>query len=40
VSPPSSAELAASVVEALGELAQNGLTSAGRLLREALGRHS
>jgi hypothetical protein len=38
VAPPSSAELAASIVELLGELAQSGLTSGGRLLREALGR--
>jgi hypothetical protein len=38
VAPPSSAELAASVVELLGELAQSGLTSGGRMLRETLGR--
>jgi len=40
VAPPSSAELAASVVELLGELAQSGLTSGGRLLRDTLGRLS
>jgi hypothetical protein len=38
VTPPSSAELAASVVELLGELAQSGFSSGGKLLREALGR--
>jgi hypothetical protein len=38
VTPPSSAELAASVVELLGELAQSGLTSGGRMLREVLGK--
>ncbi len=38
VAPPSSAELAASVMEMLGELAQSGLTSGGKMLKEALGR--
>lgn len=38
VQPPGSAELAASVVELIGELAQSGLTSGGRLLKDALSR--
>jgi len=40
VQPPGSAELAASVVELIGELAQSGLTSGGRLLKDALSRLS
>lgn len=40
VAPPNSAELAASVVELLGELAQTGLSSGGRLLKDALSRLS
>ena len=40
VQPPGSAELAASVVELLGELAQSGLTSGGKLLKDALSRLS
>ncbi len=38
VAPPSGVELAASVVELLGELAQSGLRSGERLLRDALPR--
>ncbi len=38
VQPPSRPELAASVAELLGELAQSGLTTGGRLLKDALGR--
>lgn len=38
VQPPGSAELAASVVELVGELAQSGLTSGGKLLKDALAR--
>jgi hypothetical protein len=38
VQPPSRPELAASVAELLGELAQTGLATGGRLLRDALGR--
>ena len=38
VNPPSRPELAASVAELLGELAQSGLSTGGRLLRDALGR--
>ena len=38
VQPPSRPELAASVVELLGELAQSGLATGGRLLKDALGR--
>jgi hypothetical protein len=38
VDPPSRPELAASVAELLGELAQNGLATGGRLLKDALGR--
>jgi hypothetical protein len=38
VRPPSRPELAASVAELLGELAQTGLTAGGRLLKDALGR--
>jgi hypothetical protein len=38
VQPPSPPELAASVAELLGELAQSGLATGGRLLRDALGR--
>jgi hypothetical protein len=38
VAPPSGVELAASVVEMLGELAQSGLRSGERLLRDALKR--
>jgi hypothetical protein len=38
VQPPGSAELAASVVELIGELAQTGLSSGGRLLKDALSR--
>jgi hypothetical protein len=40
VQPPGGAELAASVVELLGELAQSGLTSGGKLLKDALSRLS
>ncbi|HEV3072580.1 MAG TPA: hypothetical protein VGY76_14270 [Solirubrobacteraceae bacterium] len=40
VQPPGSAELAASVVELMGELAQSGLTSTGKLLKDALARLS
>ncbi|HEY7831702.1 MAG TPA: hypothetical protein VIC06_14160 [Solirubrobacteraceae bacterium] len=40
VQPPGGAELAASVVELIGELAQTGLTSGGRLLKDALSRLS
>jgi hypothetical protein len=40
VQPPGSAELAASVVELMGELAQSGLTSGGKLLKDALSRLS
>jgi hypothetical protein len=36
VTPPGGVELAASVVELLGELAQSGLRSGERLLRDAL----
>ena len=36
--PPSRPELAASVAELLGELAQSGLATGGRLLKDALGR--
>jgi hypothetical protein len=38
VQPPSRPELAASVAELLGELAQTGLATGGRLLKDALGR--
>jgi len=38
VQPPGSAELAASVVELIGELAQSGLSSGGKLLKDALAR--
>jgi hypothetical protein len=38
VQPPGSAELAASVVELIGELAQSGLSSGGKLLKDALSR--
>jgi hypothetical protein len=38
VQPPSRPELAASVAELLGELAQSGLTTGGRLLKDALAR--
>jgi hypothetical protein len=38
VTPPNSVELAASVVELLGELAQSGIRSGERLLRDALTR--
>lgn len=38
VAPPNGVELAASVVELLGELAQGGLKSGERLLRDALDR--
>jgi hypothetical protein len=38
VQPPSGAELAASVAELLGELAQGSLATGGRLLRDALTR--
>jgi hypothetical protein len=38
VQPPGGAELAASVVELIGELAQSGLSGGGRLLKDALGR--
>jgi sRNA-binding protein len=40
VQPPGGAELAASVVELMGELAQSGLTSGGRLLKDVLSRLS
>ncbi len=40
VQPPSSSELAASVVELVGELAQTGLSAGGRVLRDALTRLS
>jgi sRNA-binding protein len=40
VQPPGGAELAASVVELIGELAQSGLNSGGRLLKDALSRLS
>jgi hypothetical protein len=40
VQPPSGPEMAASVAELLGEVAQAGLSAGGRLLREALGRLS
>jgi len=40
VQPPGGAELAASVLELAGELAQSGLTSGGRLLKDALSRLS
>ncbi len=36
VQPPGGAELAASVVELVGELAQSGLNSGARLLKDAL----
>lgn len=38
VQPPGGAELAASVVELIGELAQSGLTSGGKLLKDTLSR--
>ena len=38
VAPPSGAELATSLVEAIGELAQSGLSSGGRMLKEAFSR--
>ncbi len=38
VQPPSSGELAASMVELVGELAQTGLSAGGRVLRDALTR--
>ena len=38
VQPPSSSELAASMVELVGELAQTGLSAGGRVLRDALNR--
>jgi hypothetical protein len=38
VQPPTRPELAASVAELLGELAQTGLATGGRLLKDALGR--
>lgn len=38
VQPPSSSELAASMVELVGELAQTGLSAGGRVLRDALTR--
>ncbi|MGA2163367.1 MAG: hypothetical protein ABSH36_02730 [Solirubrobacteraceae bacterium] len=38
VQPPSSSELAASMVELVGELAQTGLSAGGRVLRDALAR--
>jgi hypothetical protein len=38
VQPPSGVELAASVAELIGELAQSGLSSGGRLLKSALAR--
>jgi sRNA-binding protein len=40
VQPPGTAELAASVVELVGELAQSGLNSGGKLLKDALSRLS
>jgi hypothetical protein len=40
VQPPSGGELAASVVELVGELAQTGLSAGGRVLRDALTRLS
>jgi hypothetical protein len=40
VQPPSGAELAASMVELVGELAQTGLSTGGRVLRDALTRLS
>jgi hypothetical protein len=40
VQPPGGIELAASVVELAGELAQSGLSSGGRLLKDALSRLS
>jgi hypothetical protein len=40
VQPPGGAELAASVVELIGELAQTGLSSGGKLLKDALSRLS
>jgi hypothetical protein len=40
VQPPSSSELAASMVELVGELAQTGLSAGGRVLRDALTRLS
>jgi hypothetical protein len=40
VQPPGSTELAASVVELIGELAQSGLTGGGKLLKDALSRLS
>lgn len=40
VQPPGGAELAASVVELIGELAQSGLASGGKLLKDALSRLS
>lgn len=40
VQPPGTAELAASVVELVGELAQSGLNSGGKLLKDALARLS
>jgi hypothetical protein len=38
VQPPSSSELAVSMVELVGELAQTGLSASGRVLRDALTR--
>ena len=38
VQPPSGSELAASMVELVGELAQTGLSAGGRVLRDALTR--
>jgi hypothetical protein len=40
VQPPSGAELAASMVDLVGELAQTGLSTGGRMLRDALARLS
>jgi hypothetical protein len=40
VQPPSSSEMAASMVELVGELAQTGLSAGGRVLRDALTRLS
>jgi hypothetical protein len=40
VQPPSGAELATSVAELLGEIAQSGFATGGRLLRDALTRLS
>jgi hypothetical protein len=40
VHPPGGAELAASVVELFGELAQTGLSGGGKLLKDALSRLS